>query len=305
MHLHRRVIRRLYVVKKRMGDSWLETQATVCTAMADYTHPFVVAIQRVISNDLGEPCGTGSYLRLRGHTYILTNDHVARHMTTGGLSHQPRADDFAHRFVHPFLSVGPPVDAAISRIDDESWNSATKKAIPASRVAQAHNTVEHELLFLQGYPGERTRWSAFANGPIARAVPYLTQEAPLPHGLDPRVYFALHYSPEHATPVKGSGPPLPIPRGFSGSLVWDTRFGALRGENWNPGHATVTGLVCMWGQGDVANLVLAVRIEVVRSMILTALRQEAAYFRWLARGRPEGDAFSDWLSAEREIVELG
>lgn len=287
-----------------MEDPWEAAIRTVCNAMAQHTHPFSVAIHRVISDDLGEPCGTGSYLRLRGKVYILTNDHVAWYVQGGGLSHQPRQDDFAHRIIHPFLSMPAPVDSAISRVDDESWNLATKSAIPVSRIARLHSTAQHELLFVQGYPGERSRWSAFANGPISRSVPYLTQEAPLPVGLDPRLYFALHYNPEHAKAVDNKGSHLPLPPGFSGSLVWSTNYVKCQGQNWQPDQAVATGLVAMWGQGEHSDIILAVRIEVVRVLLLQALRQEAAYFRWHDQGRPEGSAEADWHWATRQIPEL-
>jgi hypothetical protein len=290
-----------------MQTQWSLTNqmlADVCIAMAAHAHRFSVAIHRVISDDFGEPCGTGTYLNIRNNTYLLTNEHVAAFVQLGGLSHQPREGDFAHRIVHPFLAMGPPVDAAVSRIDDESWALATKDAVKASRIARTHSTAVHELLFVHGYPGERSRWSAFAGGPISRAVPYLTQEAPLPSELDPRVFFALHYSPEHASAVDGKGSHLPLPPGFSGSLVWNTRFVELNGQGWSPEEAVPTGLVCMWGQGDMTNLILAVRIEIVRAMLLRALRQEHAYFHWLDRGCPAGDPMTDWAAAERDVVDV-
>ncbi|XHC26751.1 MAG: DUF2934 domain-containing protein [Phycisphaerales bacterium] len=287
-----------------MEDQWALATQAVCQAMAQHTQPFTAAIHRVVSHEYGEPCGTGSYLRLLGNVYLLTNDHVARYVQQGGLSHQPRQDDYAHRIIHPFLSMPEPVDSAISRVDDESWNLATKSAIPASRIAPSHSTAQHELLFLQGYPGERSRWSALANGPISRSVPYLTQEATLPAGLDPRLYFALLYSPEHAKAVDNKGSHLPLPPGFSGTLVWNTNYVKCQGQDWQPDQSEATGLVALWGQNQYSDMIIAVRIEVVRMFLLQALRQEAAYFRWHDQGRPEGSAEADWYWATQQIQEL-
>lgn len=272
--------------------------------MSEHTAPFTSPIDGIVSHEYCEPCGTGSYLRLLGKVYLLTNDHVAQHIRNGGLSHQPREEDYAHRIIHPFMSMPSPVDSAISRVDDNSWDLATKAAIPANRIARSHDTARHELLFVQGYPGERSHWSALFNGRVSPAVPYLTQEAPLPAGLDPKLYFALHYNPELARAVDDSHSHLPLPPGFSGSLVWSTNYFRCQGENWQPDQAVATGLVAMWGQGVHSDIILAVRIEVVRMFLLQALQQEASYFRWHDQGRPAGSEKADWNWAIQHIPEL-
>lgn len=287
-----------------MSKTWEQTQKAVCAAMREHSAPMTVALSRILSNDSGTACGTGTYLSLLGKTYVLTNEHVAEFTARGGLAHFVRDGECAHRLIHPFISMGEPVDAAISRVDDESWANTSKRALPALRIDHSHRTAQHELLFINGFPGERSRWSALADGLVSTSVPYLTQEAPLPPGLDPAIHFALHYSPEHAKSVDGRNALLPQPRGFSGSLVWNTHFLEAASNEWVPEQATATGLVCLWPQGQFANLILAVRIEVVRALILKALREESAYFSWLTRGSPTDSALYDWSVAERAIPDL-
>jgi hypothetical protein len=163
--------------------------------------------------------------------------------------------------------------------------------------------VTHELLFMTGFPGKRARFSALAGALATTAVPYLTQQIPEESVTSPE-HFRLNYNPERARSVSSLGSFLPEPRGFSGSLVWDTGYVRKRGQDWSPADATVTGLVFGWPLSDQSDSLIATRIEVVRAFLIQALRHEAAYFRWLGRGKPYHDELTDWLWAERLITEV-
>lgn len=104
---------------------------------------------------------------------------------------------------------------------------------------------------------------------ISKAFSYCCQELPLPAGddrLDEHFHFALDYRPDVATPLDGSD--LPTPEGFSGSLVWNTRFVefAARQRPWSADDAQVTGLV--WGWWSSSGCLVARRAEHVRSFLL-------------------------------------
>lgn len=287
-------------------ESWQETTRVVLRRMGEHTASMIVALSRILSHEEATPLGTGTYISLRGKTYVLTNEHVARFMESSGIAHYPRHNDYAHRLTNAFIAMTSPVDAALSRIDDASWKATTKEALAAERLDRKHEPVERELLFIHGFPGERSRWSAFAEGLVMDSIPYLTQEAPPPSSFHPNL-FALHYNPELAREGLGKSEVLPLPPGFSGSLVWNTRFVENEMQNnsdWSPEKATATGLVCTWGENQLADRIFAVRIEVVREFILLALCQEAAYFHWLHRGSPFGSPLEDWLFAETEIAGL-
>lgn len=293
-----------------------EQKLAITTAMARHTAPFIAAIELIVAeewNDTGDgpsalPCATGCYVELQGRPYILTNEHVAKKRLQYGLAHALRhASDpngKAFRVINPFQSVAFPVDAAISRIEEEVWVQGQRHAIRSSRIAHRHAPAHGERLFLHGYPGALTHSSSFVGGMHATSVPFLTEECELPPGFAPNTFFALHYSPERATAAGHRSFTLPVPGGFSGTPVWNTHYVSMLGQDWAAEQALVTGLACAWPQGEYADRLLVVRIEVVREFLIHALRREAAYFHWLQRGQQGGDDWHDWYRAVDEIQDI-
>jgi hypothetical protein len=108
---------------------------------------------------------------------------------------------------------------------------------------------------------------------LSGSTSYGTQEMEaIPAGLNERFFLALHHSPEKAEMIGGAGH-LPLPPGFSGSAVWNTRYVECLGAGveWTPAEARVTGIVCRWRTGDTGIVVL--RIEHLRSWFLNALNE--------------------------------
>lgn len=277
---------------------WDAACRVVVAAMATHAERFVVSISMEVAPTEGELVGTGTFLRLRGQPYVLTNEHVARARLHGSLAYFAHSTGDIHRLVHPFQCTEYPVDAALARIDRHVFDLGDRAEVPPERIAPTFETATHELLFVMGFPGVRSRFSPLLGGLVTRAVPYLTQEMPLPaeHVSDAEHIFALHYPYDRLVQMAdGRSDQLPDPRGVSGSGVWDTRYVHLRGRGWTPDHARLVGLVFGWDQDNHA--LLAVRIESVREFIVHALREEAAYFHWQARGSPLGDELSDWIFA--------
>jgi hypothetical protein len=274
--------------------------------MRETTRPYVASIFRVFSPTEASLEASGAYVQLRNRTYLITNQHVAAALKTHSLAHQLADDEHGVRITNPFQALSYPVDIAISRIDDEIWRSYKneKQALPVWRLAQEHKPMQHELLFLMGFSGERSYYSKSLEYVFSTATPYSTQESQLPQPFDPEVSFALLFSTGHAIAVDGKRRGLPNPAGFSGSLVWNTKAveSMVAGREWTPEQAQVTGIV--WGWDTTNACLLATRVEHVRSFMLQALRQEAAYFRWLGRGAPMGDDLSDWFWAVRQIEAL-
>ena len=56
---------------------------------------------------------------------------------------------------------------------------------------------------------------------------------------------------------------------------------------------------------DKPDVVVATKIEYIRSALLHFLLQESAYAHWVDRGRPPFDALTDWLWAEESVLDLG
>jgi hypothetical protein len=285
---------------------WDAYGESVTEKMRQHAQPFLASVFAVHSFDEGSLLASGNYLQLANKPYLLTNQHVAKALETHPLAHQLADDEYAVRLSNPFQALSDPIDVAVSRIDDARWNSEKnqKKALPVSRLAERHETADGELLFIMGFSGERSHFSPAFGTVFSTGTPYSTQEAPLPDGYISDLHFALRYSATGARSLDGSNRGLPVPRGFSGAFVWNTRAVECfhSGRSWTPDEARVTGLVWLWDTG--AACLVATRIEHVRYFLLQAVRQEAAYFRWLSRGTPMDDELSDWSYAVEKIPEL-
>ena len=242
---------------------WEQISDSTVTCMLEHIKPFSTPISRVISETEGEHLGSGSYFKVEGRRYIITNEHVARKLNYNSLTHKFYDDDNILKLTNPAYTASAPIDVAISRIAEESWNFCVHKslAIPINRFAQKHNPIQHELLFFTGYSGERAK-VLFGNL-ITAGTPYLPPECPFPTGVDgadPKFHFSLFYKPDLARSVDGNSH-LPNPHGFSGSLVWDTkRIACLKAQKeWSPELAEVTGIVWGWPSSDAC--ILATKVE--------------------------------------------
>src|SRR5687768_4894743 len=134
------------------------TKIEIAKAMAAHIAPFVAAINVIGSDEWtstedvasGRGWGTGNYASLRGKPYILTNEHVAIARSKFSLGHALRnledPDNKAFRIINPFQAVPHPVDAAITRIDEEVWALGQKSAIPSDRIAATYAPVPGERL---------------------------------------------------------------------------------------------------------------------------------------------------------------
>lgn len=278
----------------------------VLRAMTEHVSRYITPISRVISENEGELVGTGTYVRAFEGNYILTNEHVSQKVLGHRLAHMFHGRDEVLYTTNPFQALAFPVDAALSRVEETSWKFVphTGDAVPVSRTARLHNPGPGELLFLMGYSGERSYFTAFSPTLLTPATPYLTQEIPLPENVDHNFHFALPYRPEQTVSVGRDRRGMPLPGGFSGTVVWNTKYfeSVRNGRTWTPGYAEVTGLVHRWRTTDTCLIVT--RVEHVRDFMLHAFRREAAYFRWLDQGSPPNSATTDWLWAEGRMKEL-
>ncbi|HEY6872289.1 MAG TPA: hypothetical protein VI298_06115 [Geobacteraceae bacterium] len=244
-------------------QEWQKICFDTVNRMIDHVAPFVTPISKVLSDTEGEHHGTGSYFEIDSTKFVITNEHVARHLSRQALTHQFLGNENIIRLTNPAYCIPAPVDIAISRIEENIWCKFKHDslAIPISRFAKKHAPVGTEVLFFAGYSGERSKF-LFGNL-ISRGTPYLTQESPFPSKVkeaDANFHFSLHYPPDLAISVDGSSH-LPNPHGFSGSLVWDTkRVACLHAEKeWHPEMAEVTGI--LWGWPSSVACILATKVE--------------------------------------------
>lgn len=274
---------------------------TVLCSMNFHTRPFIATISQSAPDDLscGEVLGSGIYLEIRGGAFLVTNEHVAQHIQYRVLAHFLYEDQTAVRIDTPFFAGEPPHDVAITELSAIDFTKTAKAPFPSARVAHTFNPVEHELLFIHGFPGKKSYFSTSASSLISKSCPYLSQARPLPPNVDPRYFFAIHYPHKRVTRADGGTEDLPFPEGLSGSGVWDTRYVALQDPYWTPDKSVLVGLV--FGYDSDNECLIAIKIEHVREFILLVLRQRAAYENWRRRGSPMDDDWTDWFASEAEI----
>jgi hypothetical protein len=253
-------------------EEWKGYVTRVTNDMKEYTKQFVTPISKVIDHNTGEAWGTGNYLELHKQRYLLTNEHVAEALKSNPLGHQFLNTDSVFRATQPFDYFKWPLDVAVSPIEEKVWATEPHGSvpIPESKFALAHAPVDAEVLFLKGFKAAMVPF--LFDTLITNATSYGCQEIPIPpddHRLNPRFHFALDYRPDSTTSLDGRD--LPTPDGFSGSLVWNTRFVemSINRQPWDANCAQVTGLV--WGWPSSRACLVATRIEYIRSFLLRAV----------------------------------
>jgi Protein of unknown function (DUF2934) len=298
--------------------TWDQTCFYVRDEMAKYVSRLVTPISLSDSPDRGSSCATGNYLTLRDVPYLLTNEHVVGEAVGYDLAHLPGPTDDYVLCNNAWLAAAWPMDIALMRLG-QAPAGPDRDSVSACRLGVRYSPVPQELLFWIGFPGStakrhdaitelNTRRSWFGSL-VTPANPVLTQELPVaPTGLprfDANRHVALYYP---AAALRTAEQPLtdtPNPKGMSGSLLWDTKFvaNARSRKRWNSASAEVCGV--LWAAHSKPEVVVATKIEHVRSELLHFLREECAYFHWINRGRPPFDALTDWLWAEQSILDLG
>lgn len=260
-------------------DEWKQACAIVATAMQAHVEPFVTPLSTVIRDEDDNPIegkllGTGSYISTLGQIMLITNEHNLAKLETNSIGLQFRGNENVFKLHSPAYSCEYPFDIGFSLIRSEVWNLPELQphsalAIPESRLATVHKTAENELLFFMGYA---LNGSTFMYGTLlSRGTAYMMREVDLPEGwCDSRYHFAIEYRPDLAEAI-GRGADLPRPDGFSGSLVWNTRYIECteKGVPWSPEYAEVTGIV--WGWPTSTASLVATRIEHVRSFLLRTI----------------------------------
>ena len=115
-----------------------------------------------------------------------------------------------------------------------------------------HNpTTPEEVLFFYGWTGENARYGFGVHETIGTG--YCSQEI---KGSGDREYFEVFWDPQKTIIDKETDSEHNIqiniddPRGFSGSLVWNTRYCEVTSQKkqWSPTDAVATGLLQRWNQ---------------------------------------------------------
>ncbi|WP_375778021.1 hypothetical protein ACE103_01280 [Bradyrhizobium sp. ma5] len=227
----------------------------VTDLMKLHTRPFVAIMA-------GAEIGTGTFIERAG-TKALTCAHVA--------AFNPDAhyvDPTGSTVIHPGIwctELDHTVDAAFAPIADGEWNKIAARArqLSMARFAQRHEPVASELLFFRGIAGEN---APYVGSFGARAIlsGYCSQEK---QGSGDSNIFEMLWKPGGATVTAGTSEEArnqvmyDDPAGFSGSLVWNTRFveSGCDLTKWTPDDAVVTGLLRRYD--EATGTLLAWRVE--------------------------------------------
>jgi hypothetical protein len=257
---------------------WRQMQIDITCQMRLVMMPFVTPLVRT-EPDGAAHVGSGGCLEQLGRKLLLTNDHVVRE-GQGRLAHK-YFDSDRYFAIAGVIGEPLPTDLAVALID-QSWHMTSHSAMtfPEHRIAPKHNPVRGELLFMMGFAGKRAYYSPSLNVIVTHGTPYLTQEfdpaleeREIKHRkFDPKYHFAMPWEPEKIDLVDKDKKTIPIdPHGFSGSLVWNTRFKEYGEANkdWEPGVAQLTGIV--WGWPTNSSVPFATRIEFVTTFLAHAL----------------------------------
>jgi len=297
--------------------TWEGICEVVKNEMATRVWPVVTPISLSADLNRGWAHGTGSYLSLRGEPYLLTNEHVVAEAVGFHLAHLPGPTNDYCLCNTTILTDAWPIDVALTRLP-KAPGGLGREVLPASIFDRSFAPVEGELLFWLGFPGSKAsrhepiteaniHYSWFGKPLEVSGVPMLTQlfpATPVLLGFDPEKHVVLHYPSFAQSSAGGPLIDVPNPKGMSGSLLWDTKFVArtTAGNEWTSSDAKVCGLV--WAAHSKPEVVVATKIEFILPALVQFLREECAYFHWIDRGRPLGDALIDWRCAEDEIPNL-
>jgi len=284
---------------------------------AAYIRPRAVAIYGVELtadadpglSDFGENVGSGTAITVRGTPYLLTAAHVAASKNESqhvgnrrvalALSNADTKEPTLIRA--PYIVTGNPLDLALVRLDADALAASRVQPVEASCCARSMSEIDRRPLFIVGYPGEWCRQVPIAEGGVAEQPIELMTFWRSEMSLWDDSLFAIDVSQSGLRLQSGQQMDLGKWGGVSGSGVWISCW-RKEAEGLQLEEPRLVGVVHRWDKD--AQVLIATRIEAVRSFVLRAVRQESAYYRWLGRGRVIGDPLTDWLAAEQDLVDL-
>jgi len=208
--------------------------------------PYVTPISFYDKDDEthGEHWGTGYFFEHDDCKLLITNYHIAAKCIEHPLAFHFKGDRKYVKILLPIKFFKYPIDVACTPIFDNVWNAFHDESlcIPPEKFQDKFESVENELFFLEGYPGQRS--GMWGDTLLTQLTPLLTHQVRLVDGYDERMHFALNFDTD-AYMCTGDQKFLPSPGGMSGSLVWNTKIVECRrnGIEWNISKPTVVGII--------------------------------------------------------------
>lgn len=141
-------------------DEKVDEGSRIGDLMKPYTKPALAVVYGVVSENFGVLIGSGTFLRLCGKTYLLTAEHVVDEgKKYESIAHTSSSGSKPEPFKHGFRIAKPPIALALGRVDDEVVREHGIVPWGAEVLAGAADSVERDVLFVHGYPGEKSKWS--------------------------------------------------------------------------------------------------------------------------------------------------
>jgi hypothetical protein len=228
------------LTKEERQAKWEAMCDCVADQMKVFTRPYV----NILAGEID--LGTGTFIEKDG-VQILTCEHVAR---LNPAAHYIDAAGSVQ--LHPGTwrtEPDPNKEVALAPVPETEWKRVSGRARPlsTSKFAPRYATVKDELFFFRGIAGENVNYVGNF-GVDAIISGYCSQEK---HGTGNSEILEILWKAGHATVTSGTDDTVRTrfrnddPRGFSGSLVWNTRFVELGCDLsvWTPDKALVTGLL--------------------------------------------------------------
>lgn len=255
-------------------QEWKKIVDKVTEDMKVYTRRFVTPLS--ISSDINVHLeGTGNFCSIQDRPAILTCEHVSKNHL---MEFKFYDSEDIYQLQKNLIGKKTPIDASFQWIDSV-WNSenATSILIPYEKFSLNHKPIcKEELLFFRGYAGEN---SNYGFGILeSNATGYCSQQKVVAE--EDSYDFEIFWEPNNTSFTDATNQneretiKFEDPRGFSGSLVWNTRYveTTLNGKEWSPDDAMVTGLLKRWDASTKTLLVL--RIEHLKDWLEKDVRFE-------------------------------
>lgn len=252
-------------------EVWRKLCNDVAEAMKVHTRPFVSPLSTETVREVRQ-VGTGSFLCWKGSRVLLTCAHVS---AKGPLNFSFHGSENVFAATQPFVDEKS-LDAGFVAVSDAEWAACKHdaQAISAEHFAEKHMLSNSmELFFFHGFAGENSHYAfdTLESG----ASGYVTQQSA--DAMEDDRIFELLWDPQQTTYVEST--PMEVlkamrftnPGGFSGSLVWNTRFLEVTssGQQWTPDCALVSGLLLRWDTST--KTLLVARVEHLRNWLDVAV----------------------------------
>jgi len=229
---------------------WKKINDQVTDAMRAHTRPFGTPLGTESERHV-RLVGTGSFVQRDDRRILLTCEHVARVQPT---HYRFNGSDDIFEHPGPWTMDKHPIDAAFACLDEPLWQAYEHRAaaISLGRFAHRHQPSQpEEMLFFRGYAGEHAHYAFGVHQ--TNASGYCTQEK---KGSGDQEIFELLWEPEKTQATSSTSATAQADmnwenaRGFSGSIVWNTRYLEITGQGraWSPADAVVTGLLRRWDE---------------------------------------------------------